>query len=89
MINGEILRGSHDIAGAIGWMALKGPFENKYIRCGCFEYYASGEGIAKVAREFLEDQKDYEGELKNKQIDKITSYDVFTAYYKGDQLASR
>jgi glucokinase len=89
LIKGEILRGSHDIAGCIGWMALKGPFEKKYISCGCFEYYASGEGIAKVAREFLEDQKDYAGELKNKQIGKITSYDVFTAYDNGDLLAGK
>ena len=89
LIKGEILRGSHDIAGAIGWMALKGPFEKKYISCGCFEYYASGEGIPKVAREFLEDQKDYSGELRNKDIDKITSYDVFAAYNNGDLLADR
>jgi glucokinase len=89
LINGEILRGSHDIAGCIGWMALKGPFEKKYISCGCFEYFASGEGIAKVAGEFLEDQKDYAGELKNKHIEKITSYDVFTAYYNGDLLAGK
>ena len=87
MINGEILRGSHDIAGSIGWMALKGPFEKKYIGCGCFEYYASGEGIARLAREILENQKDYEGELNSKPVDKITSYDVFTAYHNEDPVA--
>jgi glucokinase len=89
IVNGEILRGSHDIAGCMGWMALKGPFDEKYIRCGCFEYYASGEGIANVAREFLKDQKGYKGELKNKQVDLITSYDVFTAYNNGDVLAEK
>jgi glucokinase len=87
MINGEILRGSHDIAGSIGWMALKGPFEKKYISSGCFEYYASGEGIARLAREILDDQKDYKGELTSKPIDKITSYDVFTAYGNEDPVA--
>jgi glucokinase len=89
LIDGEIFRGSNDIAGCIGWMALKGPFENKYIDCGCFEYYASGEGIAKVARDFLEDQKDYYGELKNKPVEMISSYDVFRAYENGDPLAER
>jgi glucokinase len=89
LINGEILRGSHDIAGCIGWMALKGPFEKKYIDCGCFEYYASGEGIAKVTREFLKDQKNYTGELGKKDIEKITSYDIFTAYDNGDLLAAK
>src|SRR6476646_5863003 len=28
---GRILRGAHDIAGAIGWMALSRPFDDKYI----------------------------------------------------------
>jgi glucokinase len=87
LVNGEILRGSHDIAGCIGWMALKGPFENKYSGCGCFEYYASGEGIARAAREFLKDQVDYTGELGKKDIEKITSYDVFSAYDNGDLIA--
>jgi glucokinase len=87
LVNGEILRGSHDIAGCIGWMALKGPFDKKYTSCGCFEYFASGEGISKVAREFLKEQTDYTGELKNKDIDTITSYDVFKAYDKGDLIA--
>jgi glucokinase len=87
LINGEILRGSHDIAGCTGWMALKGPFENKYSDCGCFEYYASGEGIAKLTREFLKDQEDYIGELRQKDIEKITSYDVFISYDHQDLLA--
>jgi|WetSurMetagenome_2_1015567.scaffolds.fasta_scaffold12377_4 glucokinase len=87
LINGEILRGSRDIAGCIGWMALKEPFDDKYISCGCFEYFASGEGIAKVTRELLKEQKDYTGELKNILTEKITSYDVFSAYNKGDHLA--
>ena len=37
LVNGEVLRGSNDIAGAIGWMALNRPFNDKYISCGCFE----------------------------------------------------
>ena len=87
LINGEILRGSHDIAGAIGWMALNRPFDNQYINCGCFEYYASGEGIVKVIKVLLKEDKTYTGELKNKLIEKITSHDVFSAYEKGDKLA--
>ena len=87
LINGEILRGSHDIAGCIGWMALKGPFENKYISCGCFEYYASGEGIAKVAREFIAEEVDYMGELKNISPEKLTAKDIFQAYEKRDPIA--
>ena len=62
-IRGRILRGAHDIAGAIGWMALSRPFNDKYISCGCFEYHASGEGMVKVAREILQNNKIYSGEL--------------------------
>jgi glucokinase len=89
LINGNVLRGSNDIAGAIGWMALDKPFKNEYISCGCFEHYASGEGIAKTAISFLQQTKDYTGELKNKTIDDITSYDVFAAYENKDVLAKK
>jgi glucokinase len=89
LINGEILRGSHDIAGCIGWMALQRPFKEKYSGCGCFEYFASGEGIAKVAKEFLQEEKDYSGELRFVNSDTIKSSDIFAAYDKGDPLAER
>ena len=46
MIDQKILRGSHDIAGAIGWMALREKYQPIYQRYGCFEYHASGQGIA-------------------------------------------
>ena len=51
MVEGQVLRGAHDIAGAIGWLALDRPYQRKYVGCGCFEYHASGQGLARVARE--------------------------------------
>lgn len=87
LVNGMILRGAHDIAGSIGWMALDRPYQDKYISCGCFEYHASGEGIAKVAREMLNEQQDYRGELRNKQPEKMTAHDVFKAYKRKDPVA--
>jgi len=89
MINGELLRGSHDIAGAIGWMALSRPFESKYTECGCFEYYASGEGIAKVTKSLITRDKSYTGVLKKKTVDTIDSHDVFSAFENDDPLAVR
>lgn len=89
MVNGEVLRGSHDIAGAIGWMALSRPFKEEYTGCGCFEHHASGEGIAKVAKALLKEQKDYAGELFTDQSKNITARDVFTAYAKGDVISAR
>ena len=87
LINGNVLRGAHDIAGAIGWMALKKPFIDEYIQCGCFENYASGEGIAKTARKFLKEASNYSGQLQNKPLAKITSRDVFAAYENDDPVA--
>lgn len=87
LINGNVLRGAHDIAGAIGWMGLTRPFNNEYINCGCFEHYASGEGIAKNAIKILKETKDYSGELRNKSLAQITSHEVFIAYENNDPLA--
>jgi len=89
LINGEILRGSHDIAGCIGWMALQRPYDDRYVSCGCFEHYASGEGITKVAKTFLDENRDYTGELRLKNADTIKSSDIFSAFDNGDPLAER
>ena len=75
LMDGRILRGAHDIAGAIGWLALNRPFQRKYVGCGCFEYHASGAGLAKVANE-----------LGHKEL---TARDTFAAYDRCDPLARR
>ncbi len=87
LINGEFLRGSNDIAGAIGWMALERPHLGKYSECGCFESSASGEGIAKLAKELLKNAPDYQGVLKNKSSGEITAYAIFQAYDQQDKIA--
>jgi glucokinase len=89
LVNGEILRGNQDIAGCIGWMALQRPYDNKYDSCGCFEHFASGEGISKVAKTYLQEQVDYSGELRDKDIDTIKASDVFLAYDNGDPVAEK
>ena len=88
MINGEILHGSNDIAGATGWMALDRPFMDEYRTCGCFEYYASGEGIARQARAYADTNPGYRGALRTASDRKLTSHDVFSAWEKGDEGAS-
>ena len=89
MIDGRILRGSNDIAGAAGWLALDRPFNKKYISCGCFEQQASGEGIAKTAKEFLETDKNYSGILREKKIDDINAHDLFSAFLVHDVIAEK
>jgi len=88
LVNNEVLRGAHDIGGAIGWMSLERPFDKKFIQCGCFEYSASGEGIARVAREWLKDSTEL-SILSDKNSDSITAKDVFDAYEKQDKLATK
>ena len=87
LIDGKILRGEQDIAGAIGWMALHQPFEEKYASCGCFEHHASGEGIARIAREALLNADAYNGMLRQKNTEDITAHDVFAAYKQNDPIA--
>jgi glucokinase len=49
LIDGHVLRGAHDIAGAVGWLALNGEYVGEYAACGNFEFHASGPGIARAA----------------------------------------
>jgi glucokinase len=87
MTSGEIMRGAGDIAGSIGWMALNGPFHEKFRSCGCFEYYSSGTGLARSAEVLAGRQNKYTGVLKKKSAGEITSPDVFSAYNDGDPVA--
>ena len=87
LINNDVLRGSHDIAGAIGWMGLDRPFNQKYVPCGDFEYNASGEGIVKVAKEMLGASVYNKSVLKNINPGLLSAKDIFDAYENGDELS--
>jgi glucokinase len=89
LVNNQVLRGSHDIAGAIGWMGLERPFDKKYISCGSFEYNASGEGIAKVAREMIAPGKFNDSEMAKMNPDQLTAKNVFDANDNGDETAKK
>ncbi len=89
MAGSRVLRGVGDIAGAIGWMALDRPYRSDYDGCGCFEQYASGEGIAKTARSLLLANPGYREPLGAVPLEKITAYDVFAGYHQGDPLAKQ
>jgi glucokinase len=89
LVDGSILRGAHDIAGAIGWMGLDRPYRAVYDRCGGFESHASGAGIARVAREYLEAEPEYQGPLRAIEPQRLTAHGVFAAHEAGDALAAR
>lgn|SRR3989338_4195535 len=87
LADGRVIRGAQDIAGATGWMSLRQPFREEYVQCGCFEYHASGEGIATVARELLTQRSTYRGILSGRDPDAITARDVFAAFDANDTIA--
>lgn len=87
LVNNQVLRGANDIAGAIGWLGLSKPFDNKFIPCGCFEYNASGEGIVKVAKEMMAEGHFKQSILMDIDSGPLTAKDIFDAYVKRDQLA--
>jgi glucokinase len=88
LVDGRVLRGAHDIGGAIGWMALDRPYRTEYVSCGCFEHHASGSGLAKVAREMLAHEEEYTGILRERHPEELTAEEVFRAYDTGDPLAA-
>lgn len=97
LVDGKILRGAHDIGGAIGWLALQKPYRAEYQSCGCFEHHASGEGLVKIARELLATDKSYSDILKlrtnrktGSSVEKdFTAADIFAAYQSGDPVAKK
>jgi glucokinase len=85
--NGKIISGRNGIAGAIGWMALEQPYSNKFDDLGNFEYYASGNGLARSAIELLADSQEINSWLQNIPADQMSSKHVFHAFEKDDAIA--
>jgi len=47
MIDGQVVHGHDDLAGAVGWLALNPSFQGAYRQMGCFEAEASGNSIGR------------------------------------------
>ena len=84
---GHILTGHSGAAGAIGWLALEPSYDNKYDLYGNFEYYASGNGLARSALETLNKHQDYNGLLASIPSHQLSSHDVFRALEQNDKVA--
>ena len=89
LVEGTLLRGAGDAAGAIGWLALDRPHREGYEAVGCFEYHASGPGIAAKARRLIEADAAYDGGLRREHVETLAARDVFAAYDDGDPVAVR
>jgi glucokinase len=89
LVDGALLRGAHESAGAIGWLGLDRPYRSLYLRCGGFESHASGSGIARTAQELLRAEPGYRGPLRTTPPESITAQEVFAAFATGDDLAAQ
>ncbi|MEN6453307.1 MAG: ROK family protein [Prolixibacteraceae bacterium] len=84
LIDGKVLHGAGGIAGSIGWLALSKLYEEKYIPCGCNEYYASGEGLTRYAGEVMACSPGYEGVFLQEEV---SAYNLIREYGNNDEIA--
>ncbi|MGM0506993.1 MAG: ROK family protein, partial [Bacteroidota bacterium] len=88
LTGGQILRGTGDVAGSIGWMALSTLYKREYSPCGDFEYHASGAGIAQMMRKRLSNTPRPETPLAQLPFEELTAGALFEAEEMGDPVAT-
>lgn len=86
LCGGKVIRGSRNIAGAAGWMALDPAWKEDFSRCGCFEYYASGLGLTHRTEAFFLQDPDSGSLLRQLPPEGLTA-GLFKAYEEGDRVA--
>lgn len=86
MVDGHVLSGFSAISGATGWMALERPYKDKFKAMGCFEYYASGDGLSRSGKEYMEKNPEYQGYFRYQDAPP-KSEDIFAHYDSGDSLS--
>jgi glucokinase len=85
---GRILHGHEDIAGAVGWFGLNPVYKPAYETMGSFEAEASGNSVARKARELLErGRASSMPGLAGGRIDAVTAEIVAEAARRNDPLA--
>lgn len=87
IIGGKILTGINSAAGEIGHIAMN---DEEELACGCgnkgcLEQYASANGIVTTTKRYLDVHPEAETTLKD--IQKITSKEIFDEAKKGDKIS--
>ena len=91
VVNGSLLYGHDGFAGELGHVIMDRSDNARLCGCGrkgCLEAYCSATGVARTARQILE-ETDEPSLLRQKEISKIESLDVSIAAARGDALALR
>ena len=90
VINGQLVYGCDGFAGELGHVTMvrEGGRVCGCGRQGCLECYCSATGVARSAREFLQNSQE-PSLLRELDPEQITSLDVSIAAGKGDALAQR
>lgn len=89
VIDGDIVYGHDGFAGELGHVIVDNSEKARLCGCGrhgCLEAYASATGVARTAREIIETGKK-KSLLRDLDIEKITSKDVYDAAVQGDEVA--
>ena len=88
VVNGQVVYGCDGFAGELGHVTMvrENGRDCGCGRKGCLETYCSATGVARTAREFLA-KSAAPSPLREIDPDSITSFDVFQAAEKGDQIA--
>lgn len=89
VIDGKVVYGHDGFAGELGHTKIIRGENARLCGCGqrgCIEAYASANGVARTAQEWLS-TSDRASLLRNMPVENITSKDVFEAAMQGDELA--
>ncbi|MBP7781095.1 MAG: ROK family protein [Paludibacteraceae bacterium] len=86
--NGQLVYGHDGNAGELGHVIVRrGGRQCGCGNKGCLETYTSATGVARTAREFLEQNPAQDSLLRKIPADQITSKDVYDAATSGDKMA--
>ena len=89
VVNGQVVYGHDGFAGELWHVTMVRGAEGRLCGCGrtgCLETYCSATGVARTARELLQNT-DRPSLLRELDSESITSLDVSIAAEKGDKLA--
>lgn len=89
VVDGKVVYGSDGFAGELGHVVIDHTEAGRSCGCGrkgCLETYCSATGVARTAREILENTTT-ESLLRKLDPETITSFDVYQAAEAGDEVA--